>query len=126
MYFSELPPAQGLSKPGRQLTLEEEMVLSQSQQGVRQKPILNFCTWAQCFMLFTTVLVSCFPERAKDLASYIFRMACHTKRFKWPSWVIYDQTFRQEMAGKPQESWAKVDPSIFSRCFLGMDSSAGG
>ena len=106
--------------------LEEEMVPSQSQQGARQKPIQDFCTWAQCFILYMTVLVSRFLEKAKDLAAYMYRTACHAKRFKWPSWVAYDQNFRQEMAGKPEVPWAKVDSSIFSRCFLGMDSAAGG
>ena len=124
--FNDLPPARGICKPGRQFTIEDEMALSQSQQGPRRRPIANFCTWAQCFMLYTTVLVSHYPSKAADLAAYMFRTACHAKRFKWPSWVVYDQNFRQEMAGRPQESWAKVDSSIFSRSFLGMDCSAGG
>ena len=110
--FNDLPPARGICKPGRQFTIEDEMALSQSQQGPRRRPIANFCTWAQCFMLYTTVLVSHYPSKAADLAAYMFRTACHAKRFKWPSWVVYDQNFRQEMAGRPQESWAKVDSSI--------------
>ena len=52
---------------------------------------------------------------------YMFTMACHAKRFKWLSWVVYDQNFHQEMVGKPQKSYY----IIFSRKFLGMDCSAG-
>ena len=28
--------------------------------------------------------------------------------------------FRQEVAGKPEALWARVDPSIYSQCFLGI------
>ena len=34
------------------------------------------------------------------------------------TWVIYEQNFRLEVAGTSQ-SWARVDPSIYTQCFMG-------
>ena len=42
-------------------------------------------------------------------------------KYKWPSWVVYDSSFRQEMAGSPGQSWARVDPSIYLLCFFGQN-----
>ena len=75
--FNEFPPARGISKPGRQFTMEDEIVLSL--QGARRRSIPDFCTWAKCFMLYTIVLVSHYPKKAADLAAYMFRTACHAK-----------------------------------------------
>ena len=46
-------------------------------------------------------------------------------RFKWPSWVIYDQNFRQEAAERNQTSdWARIDSSLFAQCFTGQAKSS--
>ena len=37
---------------------------------------------------------------------------------------MYDQNFRQEAAGNPAQSSAKVDPSIYAQCFTGQAISA--
>lgn len=38
-------------------------------------------------------------------------------KYSWPSWVIYDQNFRQEAADNSLKDWAKVDPSIYTQRF---------
>ena len=43
-----------------------------------------------------------------------------SQRYKWPSWVVYDQSFRQEMAGAAGQPWSRVDPSIYALCFTGQ------
>ena len=50
-------------------------------------------------------------------------IAKDSQRFRWPSWVIYDQSFSQERAGTSGQSWAKVDPSIYSLCFTCQTNS---
>ena len=47
-----------------------------------------------------------------------------SQTFCWPSWVIYDQSFRQEMVGRKDHSWARVYPSLYSVCFFGQNASA--
>ena len=41
-------------------------------------------------------------------------------KYKWPSWIVYDQNFRQETADKGLMNWAQVDPSIYTQCFTAM------
>ena len=38
-------------------------------------------------------------------------------KFKWPSWVVYDQNYRQDAAGNPDLPWAKAYPSLYTQCF---------
>ncbi len=45
-----------------------------------------------------------------------------SKKFKWPSWVVYDQNFRQDAAGNPDLPWAKVDSSLYAQCFTGQEA----
>ena len=41
-----------------------------------------------------------------------------SQRYQWPSWVVYDQNFRQEAAGNPHQSRARMDLSIYAQCFM--------
>ena len=41
------------------------------------------------------------------------------KKYKWPSWVIYNTNFRQA-ANTPGLSWASIEPGIYSQCFTNM------
>ena len=59
-----------------------------------------------------------------ELMAYQIIIAKASTQYKWPSWVIYDQSFRQEMAGSPGQSWARVDPTIYSLCFFGQNLRA--
>ena len=47
-----------------------------------------------------------------------------SKKFKWPSWIVYDQNFHQDAAGNPDLQWAKVDPSLYTQCFTGQEASS--
>ena len=60
------------------------------------------------------------PDRADELMAYQTAIAKASQSYKWPSWVIYDATFRQEMAGLSGASLARIDPSIYSLCVTGQ------
>ena len=49
-----------------------------------------------------------------------------SKKFKWPSWVIYDLNFRQEAADSGLLDWSKIDGGIHAQCFNEMSLSAEG
>ena len=51
---------------------------------------------------------------------YIVRVS---HRFKWPSWVVYDQNFRSEAADNGTKEWARIDPSLYAQCFMGQAQS---
>ena len=58
--------------------------------------------------------------------AYMIIIAKASQKFAWPSWVVYDQNFRQEAACSTSTQWARVDPSIYTQCFTGMAIGAEG
>lgn len=72
------------------------------------------------------VLCSRFLERLPDLLGYT--CMCHiaraSQRYKWPSWVVFDQNFRQLAADQGLTSLAHLDPTQFTQCFNGQGRKA--
>ena len=117
--FAELPPAKG-----RQLTptsYTSQLVLVQLHEVERQRKLIpDFLTWSQCFAIYTAVLGRDQPHQIPELMAYQLEIAKCAKKYKWPSWVIYNLNFRQEAASKPGLSWATIEPSIYTQCFNSM------
>ena len=89
-----------------------------------RKVIPDSATWSQCFALYVAILAPAQPERVQDLMAYQAIIAKASSKYRWPSWVVYDQNFRLEVAGNPDQPWAKVDPSIYALSFTGQTISA--
>ena len=122
--FAELPPAKGKSRPVPQ-SVEGQVLVVQAADLMQSRRIIpDLATWSQCFALYVAVLAPTQPERIGDLMAYQALIAKASLRYKWPSWVVYDQNFRQEVAGKPNQTWGKVDPSTYTLCFTGQALSA--
>ncbi len=68
------------------------------------------------FSLYAAVLMSTYPERSSSLLMYQATIAKLSKKFKWPSWVIYDDSFRQA-AETNKLDWSKIDASLHAQCF---------
>jgi len=55
---------------------------------------------------------------------YQFEMARYARKYKWPSWVIFDMHFRQEAACRLALSWVEAarhkESKLYSQCFTGM------
>ena len=115
--FNDLPPAKGRSRVLSQM-LEGQVILVQSADLVQsRKMIPDLATWLQCYSLYVVVVAGKQPERIPELMAYQSLIARASTRYKWPAWLVYDQNFRQEAANNPLQSWAKVDPSIYTQCF---------
>ena len=82
-----------------------------------RRVIPDLATWSQCFALYVAVLAPHQPARLADLMAYQSLIAKVRAKFKWPSWVVYDQNIRQDAVGNPDLAWAKVDPSTYAQCF---------
>ena len=114
--LGELPPAKGRSRPPS--VPEGTVVLLHAHDLSKQKRLIpDFATWAQCFAVYTMVLCSKAPNRLPDLLGYQFQLAKLSQRFKWPSWVIFDQNFRQRAAETGLTAWSTLDPTTFALCF---------
>ena len=119
--FAELPPAKGKGRPVPQ-SLEGQIVVVQAAEA--RKIIPDLATWVQCFSIYAATLSAKHPARMPELMAYQTIVAKASQRYRWPSWIVYDQNFRQEAAGNPYQSWARVDPSIYAQCFTGQAISA--
>jgi len=122
--FAELPPAKGKGKPLPQ-SLEGQIIVVQAAELMQARKIIpDIATWMQCFAIYAATLSSKYPARIPELMAYQTIIAKASQRYRWPSWVVYDQNFRQEAAENPQQSWARVDPrsavyadlKLFSDC----------
>ena len=127
--LGELPPARGYGKTPAALTsdVEGKIVLLQAADYVRSKKhIPDLATWMQCFAIYSAVLLTKYPERAQSLLMYSAVIARLSKKFRWLSWIIYGQYFRQEAADTGKTDWSTIDSSIHTQCFTGMSLSAEG
>ena len=120
MDFNELPPARGLSKSIPSHLEGQVVVVHAADLASSRKLIPDFATWSQCFSLYAAVAMAHEPSRAGDLMAYNNLIATMSKRFPWPSWIIYDQNFREEAAAIPGKPWGKADASLYSQCFTGV------
>ncbi len=122
--FSELPPAKMKQKQVASPT-EGNILLVQSCELLQnRKAIGDLPTWLQCFGCYMAVITARSPARMPDLLGYMLTIVKASQKYKWPSWVVYDQNFRLEPAEKGMLEWSKVDPSLFSLCFTGQAISA--
>ena len=118
--FVELPPAKGKSRTVSQV-MEGQVLVVQATDWLQSRKIIpDLATWSQCFAVYMAVLTPYQPTRIVDLMAYHTIIAKASLKFKWPSWVVYDQNFRQEVSGNPSQSWARVDPSMYALCFTGQ------
>ncbi len=74
--------------------------------------------------VYVAVLAPTQPERIAELMAYQAIIAKASTKYRWPSWVVYDQNFRQEVTGNVGQSWAKVEPGIYALSFTGQAISA--
>ena len=124
--FTELPPAKGRTKTLSNV-LDGQIVLLQASDYLQAKRLItDLGIWIQCFSLYAAIILTKQPERATSLLLYQASIAKLSQKFKWPSWIIYDNSFRQEAADCAKQDWSKIDPSLHAQCFTGMSISAEG
>ena len=94
--FVELPPAKGKSRTVSQV-MEGQVLVVQATDWLQSRKIIpDLATWSQCFAVYVAVLTPYQPTRIVDLMAYHTIIAKASLKFKWPSWVVYDQNFRQD------------------------------
>ena len=117
--FSDVPPAKGKPRAQpAQLDGQPILILLQDTTGDTKKLLPDFPSWAQCFTVYTAAMALQHPQRVPNLMAYMFQMAKNARKFTWPSWVIYDQNFRQDKAAHQDWDWSKPDAGMFTQCFI--------
>ena len=109
--FTELPPAKGKARNVPQ-SLEGQVLVVQAADLMQvRKRIPDLAIWVQCFALYATTLLTYQPNRMSEMMAYQSIIARASAKYKWPSWVVYDQNIRQEAMNNPSQSWARLQPS---------------
>ena len=116
--FAELPPARNKQRALPHYLEGRVLLVHMHELDSTKKAIPDFTTWAQCFAVYSAAILQKQPGRAADLMAYFFATASNARRYKWPSWVVYDQNFRQLMAESQDLVWAKTNASLFTTCFI--------
>ncbi len=80
------------------------MVIQAADLNPAKKLVPDLATWLQCFSIYAAAIGQNQPGRLVELMAYQTTIAKASQRYKWPSWVIYDSIFRQEMAGVEGQS----------------------
>lgn len=75
----------------------------------------------QCFAIYMGVICSRHPDRLPDLLGYLCQICRASERYRWPSWVVFDQNFRQLVADQGLPSLARLDSTLFTQCFNGQN-----
>lgn len=92
--FSELPPAKGRTRTLPNHEGHIIVVRAKDLSGTRRL-IPDFATWVQCYSLYMAVITSKEPDRTSNLLAYMESIAKASVKYTWPSWVVYDQNYRQ-------------------------------
>jgi len=121
--LADLPPAKGKVKAIPNAAEGQIVVVQAADLMEHRKLIPDFTTWVQCFNIYTAVVISKEPERAKNLLAYMSLIAKCSLKFEWPSWAVYDLNFRQDAADSGLKDWSKVEPSTYAQCFTGASIS---
>ena len=117
--FSSLPPASGLVKQAP-TQLEGGLVVIKAEDLARSRRIIpDIGVWHQCFTVWLSVVLKADPGRLQELLAYGYLITKCSKAFKWPSWVLYDQEFRQSKAGNTTARWDEVDTCLYTQHFSG-------
>ena len=92
--FSDIPPARGKAKSLPSTMEGHKIVVQAADLAQSRKLIPDMGTWIQCFALYTAVVMVKEPGWATDLLAYMSTIAKASLKYKWPSWIVYDQNFR--------------------------------
>ena len=110
--FCELPPAKvsGLKSPIHDCSIL--LVQSADFLSHQRRLIPNITVWVQCFCVYSGVMAMKHPGCIPDMLAYMKEIVQANNQYRWPSWVIYDSSFRKQAADTGNHDWSKVDPSL--------------
>ena len=119
--FSDMPPAKGKARSLPPHWEGHILVVQLEDLEGSKRLIQDFQTWVQCFSMYAAVVVARHPDKFMPLMAYLTDMAKNARKYKWPSWVVYDQNFRMHMATTAGANWASVNSAIYTQCFLNQE-----
>ena len=91
----------------------------QSKKRELTEDVHGLLSWVECFNLFSSVLLSKYPNLHKALTAYQSTIVREARRFGFRGWLQYDQLFRQHAAKDPETAaWGSLNSALYAISFL--------
>ena len=84
--------------------------------GARMREISNPLTWVYCFLSFIAARTDC--KATRDLVAYAQIVIQLARKHGGSGWLVYDQHFRQQLAGGADLVWNNINNSLMSATVL--------
>ena len=84
------------------------------------REVPDLLSWLQCFSLFAGVVISRYPDKAKDSFAYQALMIYEARRNGGKGWALYDSFFRQQIISLSDTDFGKMNQSLYASTFLAL------
>ncbi len=106
--MADLPHARvsGIKEPS---IYGDNILMVQAADVLKQHKLLpDITTWTQCYLVYASMMATQFPQVIPELLAYKWDIIRASKQFRWPSWVIYDTTFRRPSVPATGREWTRA------------------
>lgn len=83
-----------------------------------RREVPDLLSWVQCFGTYMGVIASQFPDRVKSLLAYQTLIVREARRCGGRGWQSYDSMFRQQVAGRLDVDWSRLNSTLYAVTFL--------
>jgi hypothetical protein len=106
------PPSDESSLPT--MSFDGRLIITPPPLSRKTKQITDVVHWAQAFSIFSLVLVTWFPHRARDLLLYELLILRTYSKFGRDAWRNYDEAFRRDAAARGLSDWSNMNVELFN------------
>ena len=96
-----------------QLLFDGRLVLAPAPKKPRRQ-ITDIVQWMEAFTIYSSVLISHFPQRWKDLNQYKLLILRTFRQYLGRVWHSYDVAFREQAAATRLTDWSQFDVQLFN------------
>ena len=90
--------------------------LIESRQKISKQTIQNIDEWTDAFLIFSSVYLQKFPDKAIEILKYMSVIREAATRYPTTAWVQYDQQFRLCQADESsRQSWGSLNAELWLR-----------
>lgn len=88
----------------------------ESRQKISKQTIKNIDEWTDAFLIYSSVYLQKFPEKAIEILKYMSVIREAATRYPTSAWVDYDQQFRLRQANEAsRQSWGSLNAEMWLR-----------
>ena len=91
--------------------------------GRRLRRATHNTLWIQCFTVYICIMAGLSPDTTPELMAYLIQIVRVSQDFRGLAWVNYDLAFHCQAAATGNKPWSKINPSLYSICFLSVAQS---